>query len=77
MNGGSVPEYYLKMKLDISCAEVIKAKLEHLMQINMILESLLESFNQFNMTYNMNKLKHTCSKLMHELKSDKKFLVKP
>ena len=45
------------------------AKLEEEMQINIILESLPDSFNQFNMNYNINKLKLTPTHLMHEFES--------
>lgn len=77
MTGGSVRDHCLKMMSLISQAEVMGAKLEQEMQIAIILESLPESFNQFKMTYNMNKLKQTPTQLMHELENAAKFLIKP
>ena len=61
----------------LNWAEVIKAKLEEEKQINIILKSLPNSFNQFKINYNMNKLKLTHTQLMHELKSVEQSLVKP
>ena len=52
------------------------AKLEEEMQINIILESLPDSFNQFNMNYNINKLKLTPTHLLHEFESAEQSLVK-
>ena len=46
------------------------------MKIDMILESLPNSFGQFKMNYNMNKLKLTPVELMHELESAERSLVK-
>ena len=46
------------------------------MKVDKILESLLDSFSQFKMNYNMKKLKLTHVDLMHELKSDERSLVK-
>ncbi|KAK6136553.1 hypothetical protein DH2020_029694 [Rehmannia glutinosa] len=55
MTGGSVRDHCLAMMSHLSRAEVIRAKLEEEMQIDIILESLPESFSQFKMNYNMNK----------------------
>ncbi|XP_048324593.1 uncharacterized protein LOC125420956 [Ziziphus jujuba] len=46
------------------------------MKIDMILESLPNSFSQFKMNYNMNKLKLTPVELMHELESAERSLGK-
>ena len=47
------------------------AKLEEEIQIDIILESLLDNFNQFKINYNINKLKLTPTQLTHELESFK------
>ena len=47
------------------------------MKIDIILESLPDSFNQFKMNYNMNKLNLTPTQLMHELESAEESLIKP
>ena len=46
------------------------------MKIDMILEFLPNSFGQFKMNYNMNKLKLTLVEPMHELESAERSLVK-
>ena len=51
-------------------------KLEREMKVDMILESLPDSFSQFKMNYNMNKLKLTPIDLMHELESAERSLMK-
>ena len=76
MTGGNVRDHCLKMMGHISTAEVMGSKLDQEMKINMILESLPNSFGKFNMNYNMNKLKLTPVELMHELESAKRSLVK-
>lgn len=76
MNGESEREHCFKMMSHISCAAVMEAKLEQEMHINMILKSLHDSFNQFKMTYNMNKLKLTHTELMHKLMSIEQSLMK-
>ena len=60
----------------ISTAEVMGAKLDQEMKIDLILESLPNSFGQFKLNYNMNKLKLTPIELMHELESAERSLVK-
>ena len=76
MTGGSVQDHCLKMMGHISTVEVLGAKLEQEMKVDMILESLRHSFSQFKMNYNMNKLKLTPIDLMHKLKSAERSLVK-
>ncbi|XP_060667870.1 uncharacterized protein LOC132799599 [Ziziphus jujuba] len=49
MTGGSVRDHCLKMMVHISTAEVMGAKLEQEMKIDMILESLPNSFSQIKM----------------------------
>ena len=46
------------------------------MKIDLILESLPNSFGQFKLNYNMNKLKLTPIELMHELESAERSIVK-
>ena len=76
MTGGNVRDHCLKMMGHICSAEVMGAKQDQEMKIDMILESLPNSFGQFNMNYNMNKLKLTPVELMHELESAERSLVK-
>ena len=76
MTGGNVRDHCLKMMGHISTAEVMGAKLDQEMKIDLILESLPNSFGQFKLNYNMNKLKLTPIELMHELESAERSLVK-
>ena len=69
MTGGNVRDHCLKMMGHISTAEVMGAKLDQEMKIDLILESLPNSFGQFKLNYNMNKLKLTPIELMNELES--------
>ena len=76
ITGGNVRDHCLKMMGHISTAKVMRAKLDQEMKIDMILESLPNSFGQFKMNYNMKKLKLTPVELMHELESAERSLVK-
>ena len=76
MAGGNVWDHCLKMMGHISTVEVMGAKLDQEMKIDLILESLPNSFGQFKLNYNMNKLKLTPIELMHELESVERSLVK-
>ena len=64
------------MMSHLNRAEMMGATLEEGMKIDIILESLLDSFSQFKMNYNMNKLKLTPTQLMHDLESAGESLVK-
>ena len=74
MTRGSVRDHCLAMMSHISQDEVMGATLKEEMKIDIILESLVDSFNQFKMNY---KLKLTPTQLMHELESAEESLVKP
>ena len=60
----------------ISTIEVMGAKPKQEMKVDMILESLSNSFSQFKMNYNIDKLKLTLVDLMHKPKSAERSLVK-
>lgn len=74
--GGSVRDHCLKMSTHIGITEVMGAKLEQEMKVDIILESLPDSFSQLKMNYNMNKLKLALIDLMDELESVERSLVK-
>ena len=76
MTRGSVREHCLKMMRHISTTEVMGAKLEQEMKVDMILESPPYSSSQFKMNDIMNKLKLTHVDLMHIFESAKRSLVK-
>ena len=65
--GISVREHCLRMISHLNTPEVLGADIDGESQVDMILQSLLESFKEFRLNYNMNKIIYTLSKLMNEL----------
>ncbi|XP_065622847.1 uncharacterized protein LOC136064703 [Quercus suber] len=65
--GTSVREYCLRMISNLNTLEVLGADIDGESQVDMILQSLLESFKEFRLNYNMNKKVYTLSELMNEL----------
>ena len=74
MTGGRVKDHYLAMISYISRAEVMGAKLQKEMKIDLILQSLPKHFNQFKVNYNMHKMDLTPVQLIHELESPEQSL---
>ena len=64
------------MMRHINNAKVMGAKLEQEIKVDMISESFSDSFSQFKINYNMNKLKLNFVDLMHELESVERSLMK-
>ena len=77
MTGGRVNDHCLAMISHNSRAEVMGAKLQKEMKIDLILQSLPKHFNQFKVNYNMHKMDLTPVQLMHELESVEQSLKKP
>ena len=77
MIGGHVKDHCLAMISHISRAEVMGAKLQKEMKIDLILQSLPKHFNQFKVNYNMHKMDLTPVQLMHELESVEQSLKEP
>ena len=65
--GTSVREHCLKMISNLNTLEVLGTDIDGESQVDMILQSLPESFKEFRLNYNMNKNVYTLSKLMNEL----------
>ena len=63
----SVKVYCLRMISNLNTLEVLGADIDGESQVDMILQSLLESFKEFRLNYNMNKKVYTLSELMNEL----------
>ena len=68
-------DHCLAMISHINRTEVIGAKLQKEMKIDLILQSLLKHFNQFKVNYNMHKMDLTPVQLMHELESAEQYLT--
>ena len=77
MTGRRVKDHCLAMISHISRAEVMGAKHQKEMKIDLILQSLPKHFNQFKVNYNMHKMDLTPVQLMHELKSVEQSLKEP
>ena len=65
--GSSVREHYLTMISNLNTLEVLGADIDGESQVDMIIQSLPESFKEFKLNYNMNKKIYTLSELMNEL----------
>ena len=58
VEGTSVREHRLRMISNLNTLEVLGADIDGESQVDMILQSLLESFKEFRLSYNMNKKIH-------------------
>ena len=65
--GTSVREHCLRMISHLNTQEVLGADIDGESQVDMILQSLPESFKKFKLNYNMNKKIYTFFELMNEL----------
>ena len=65
--GTSVREHCLRMISNLNTLEVLDADIDGESQVDMILQSLPESFKEFRLNYNMNKKIYSLSELMNEL----------
>ena len=72
--GTSVREHCLRMISNLNALEVLGADIDGESQVDMILQSLAESFKEFKLNYNMNKKVYTLSELMNELVAAKGIL---
>ena len=65
--GSSVREHCLTMISNLNTLEVLGADIDKESQVDIILQSLPESFKEFRLNYNMNKKIYSLSELMNEL----------
>ena len=65
--GSSVREHCLTMISNLNTLEVLGVDIDGESQVDMILQSLLESFKEFRLNYNTNKKIYSLSELMNEL----------
>ena len=63
----SVREHCLGMISNLNTLEVLSTDIDRESQVDMILQSLPESFKEFRLNYNMNKKIYSLSELMNEL----------
>ena len=69
VEGTPVREHVLKMISFINKLDMLGAEIDSETQVDAILASLPNSFNQFIMNYNMNKMVVTLSELLNMLKA--------
>ena len=65
--GRSMREHCLTVISNLNTLEVLGANIDGESQVDMILHSLLKSFKEFRINYNMNKKIYSLSELMNEL----------
>ncbi|XP_050248834.1 uncharacterized protein LOC126696098 [Quercus robur] len=65
--GTSISEHCLRMTSHLNTLEVLGADIDGESQVDMILQSLPESFKEFRLNYIMNEMIYTLSELMNEL----------
>ncbi|XP_016455430.1 uncharacterized protein LOC107779498 [Nicotiana tabacum] len=69
VKGLSVRDHVLKMMSLLNELEVLGANTDKDTQVEMILQTLSDSFQQFRLNYNMNKVDLSLAKLLNELQS--------
>ena len=73
--GTSVREHCFRMISNLNTLEVLGADINGESQVDMILQSLPESFKEFRLNYNMNKKIYSLFELMNELVAAEGILV--
>ncbi|KAH0636576.1 hypothetical protein KY290_037001 [Solanum tuberosum] len=67
--GSSVREHVLKLMNYLNELEILGAEIDNESQVEMILQTLPDSFQQFRLNYNMNKMDMSLAKLLNELQA--------
>nr|XP_018625552.1 uncharacterized protein LOC108944735 [Nicotiana tomentosiformis] len=69
IEGSSVRDHVLKMMSLLNELEVLGPNTDKDTQVEMILQTLPDNFQQFSLNYNMNKMDLSLAKLLNELQS--------
>ncbi|XP_006447393.2 uncharacterized protein LOC18050836 [Citrus clementina] len=77
MTEGSVNEYVLKMIDYIEQQKALNFSMDGELAIDLILQSLPDSFSQFIMNFNMNKMECSLAELLKMLKTTETCIKKP
>nr|XP_009619740.1 uncharacterized protein LOC104111693 [Nicotiana tomentosiformis] len=72
--GSSVRDHVLKMMGLLNELEVLGAVIDKEYQVDMVLQTLRDSFQQFLLNYNMNKIDFSQAKLLNELQAAKSII---
>ena len=68
--GTPVKDHILKMMNILNELEILGANIDGESQVDIILQSLLESFGNFCLNYNINKRSHSLAELLKELQME-------
>ena len=71
VEGTPVREHVLKMFHHLNTLKILGGKIDGKSQIDIILELLSDSFNQFKLNYNMNKINFTLVEFLNVLQATK------
>ncbi|XP_047270444.1 uncharacterized protein LOC107872781 [Capsicum annuum] len=74
VEGTSVREYVLKMMSLLNELEILGVVIDKESQVEMVLQTLPDSFQQFCLNYNMNKMDSSLAKLLNELQAAKSII---
>ena len=67
IEGTPVWDHILKMMSNLNELKILRAETDGETQVDIVLQSLLESYTQFCLNYNMNKHSYSMTKLLKEL----------
>ncbi|KAH0637004.1 hypothetical protein KY289_036919 [Solanum tuberosum] len=67
--GSYVREHVLKLMSYLNDLEILGAEIDKESQVEMILQTLPDSFQQFRLNFNMNKMDMSLAKLLNELQA--------
>ncbi|KAK0586243.1 hypothetical protein LWI29_003477 [Acer saccharum] len=74
--GQAVKDHMIKVIAHLNIAELNGTEIDSETKIDMVVNSLSDSFDQFKLDYTLNKKKYTLQGLMQDVQSADKILVK-
>ena len=77
VEGTSVRDHVLNMMSLLNELEILGAEIDGETEVDIILQSLPDSFKQFYLNYNMNKFSYSMAELLKELQATKGLIKKP
>ncbi|XP_057965527.1 uncharacterized protein LOC131156097 [Malania oleifera] len=77
IEGTPIRDHVLKMIGFLNELEILGAEIKGKTQVDIVLQSLSDSFKQFFLNYNMNKLSYSLAKLLKELQTTEGLIRKP
>ena len=74
--GQAMKDYMMKVIAHLNIVELNGVEIDGETKIDMIVNSLSDSFDQFKLDYTLNKKEYTLQGLMQDIQSTKKILLK-